>query len=278
MYTNPTLKDEIILKKKYIEEKADVYSILNGLFDGALEREALEHSLRIEYPLSDQIAHSSSRNINIQSTNAIDFKTLSDNLKHAWKYGRKNFSIPFNDTFLHELAYKIDPQAFETFGKGFRTPSLQRLKGGSVRPIDARITPPYPAKIPLSMDRFYGCLNKLYTQCPEDNKSNCFDIGAYIHLHLARIHPFDDANGRTARMLHNLYLRNLNSFPPIIIYEGERKDYTNRLENAIVGFQDREGEKSYGLFRDEISQQEKEFYDYMAGKLNMTLDRIIEKK
>jgi hypothetical protein len=83
-----------------------------------------------------------------------------------------------NNDFLIETAAKIDPEAFQR-RKGFR-------KVG-VRPLGSPVTPPYPAKLDLCMTRFFEQLGDLNKQEQEHS-----DIGSFIHLHLARIHPFED--------------------------------------------------------------------------------------
>ena len=52
---------------------------------------------------------------------------------------------------------------------------------------------------------------------------------AYFHAKFENIHPFADGNGRTGRLAMN-YLLVLNSHPPIIIHEEDRKGYYDALE------------------------------------------------
>ena len=56
---------------------------------------------------------------------------------------------------------------------------------------------------------------------------------AESHWHFLRIHPFDDGNGRTARLLANYALLR-RDLPPIVIRSGERDDYIGGLQNADV--------------------------------------------
>ncbi|MBR3596240.1 MAG: Fic family protein [Clostridia bacterium] len=52
---------------------------------------------------------------------------------------------------------------------------------------------------------------------------------AYFHAKFENIHPFADGNGRTGRLVMN-YLLVLNSHPPIVIHEEDRKSYYDALE------------------------------------------------
>jgi Fic family protein len=51
------------------------------------------------------------------------------------------------------------------------------------------------------------------------------------HLRLVSIHPFDDGNGRTARLLMNLLLLRAG-YPPLVIGPEERPAYLDALEKA----------------------------------------------
>jgi Fic family protein len=101
-------------------------------------------------------------------------------------------------------------------------------------------------------------------------------MGAWLHLQLARIHPFDDGNGRTARMIHNLYLGHAQ-LPPIVIRERDRKKYIEHLDEAVKGFKNRDGELIPVFTRISISDGERGYYDFMAKKLNESMDYILNK-
>lgn len=59
-------------------------------------------------------------------------------------------------------------------------------------------------------------------------------VGAIAHYNLVRIHPFDDGNGRGARMLMNMILLK-KQFPPAIIRMEQRRMYLAALEAADKG-------------------------------------------
>ena len=54
------------------------------------------------------------------------------------------------------------------------------------------------------------------------------------HYHLVRIHPFDDGNGRGARLLMNLILLKASFFPAVIRRE-QKRTYLETLEIADQG-------------------------------------------
>jgi Fic family protein len=55
------------------------------------------------------------------------------------------------------------------------------------------------------------------------------ELAAHAHYYIAWIHPFDDGNGRMARILMNMLLAR-NRYPFAIIRNVERKKYINMLD------------------------------------------------
>ena len=51
------------------------------------------------------------------------------------------------------------------------------------------------------------------------------------HLRLVSIHPFNDGNGRTARLLMNLLLIK-SGYPPLIVSPADRPDYIDAIEKS----------------------------------------------
>lgn len=59
-------------------------------------------------------------------------------------------------------------------------------------------------------------------------------VGAISHFNFVRIHPFDDGNGRGARILMNTILMK-KGYPPIVIKNENRQDYIESLIEADKG-------------------------------------------
>ncbi len=59
-------------------------------------------------------------------------------------------------------------------------------------------------------------------------------VGAIAHYNFVRIHPFDDGNGREARILMNLILM-MRGYPPAIIRNEQRRQYLEALSSADNG-------------------------------------------
>ena len=59
-------------------------------------------------------------------------------------------------------------------------------------------------------------------------------LAALMHYKLVRIHPFDDSNGRTTRLIMNFILMQ-NGYAPIVIESKKKDEYLAALNKADVG-------------------------------------------
>jgi len=156
-------------------------------------------------------------------------------------------SIEENDVLnLHAIILdRIDPE-----NAGFYRRSGVRISGTDY-------VPPNAAKVPEQMKEVYQVLN---------SRGEPLEIAAKIHHRFVDIHPFIDGNGRTARLLMNLYLMR-NGYPPIIIQRVERKKYidsiiSDRLQKSVVKFATfiaQALERSLDMYLDSLGTESKEY-------------------
>jgi excisionase family DNA binding protein len=129
---------------------------------------------------------------------------------------------------------------------------------GAVRISGTSYTPPNPVKVPALMQEVYALMN---TKGGEP-----IDTAARIHQRFVDIHPFIDGNGRTARLLLNMYLMR-NGYPPVIILRVERLKYIrtimqSRAENDILPFANfvaKAVERSLDIYLDSLGTSAKEY-------------------
>ena len=94
-----------------------------------------------------------------------------------------------------------------------------------VRTETGRHVFPSPAEIPALMSDFAAWLGTA-TDTPE--------TAFMAHRRLVDIHPFNDGNGRTARLLMNLVLIR-GGYPPVAVRPEDRLDYIRSLQQAQAG-------------------------------------------
>ena len=74
-----------------------------------------------------------------------------------------------------------------------------------------------PLQVPVQMAELIAWLQQ------QAHQYHPIAVASFLHYHLVRIHPFDDGNGRGARLLMNLFLIKKEFFPVVI--KNERKRY-----------------------------------------------------
>ncbi len=65
-------------------------------------------------------------------------------------------------------------------------------------------------------------------------ETNFVWLASVFHYKFIRIHPFDDGNGRMARILMNFILMQ-NGYPPVIIKSNQKDAYITALQKADIG-------------------------------------------
>lgn len=155
------------------------------------------------------------------------------NHKNALEFVFKNLqsNAEFDERLIKEINETINKNIKET--QGFR--KIQVFIQGSDH------IPPEPEKIPNLMNYFVYNYNN-------DNQE-IFEKIAKYHIEFEKIHPFEDGNGRTGRLLMNYELIK-NNLPPVVISKDDRVKYFEFLRN--------EDYKQFSIWLKELSNSEKE--------------------
>ncbi|MFV0539500.1 MAG: Fic family protein [Dysgonomonas sp.] len=109
-----------------------------------------------------------------------------------------------------------------------------------------------PQETPILMAE----LVKWYNEEVQKKEFSPIELAALLHYRYIRIHPFDDGNGRVARLLVN-YVLYANDLSPVIIKTAEKKEYLHALQQADTG-------------------DLQAFVDYMTKQLAWSLDISIK--
>lgn len=105
------------------------------------------------------------------------------------------------------------------------------LTGGIYRRVEVRISgakhkPPAPGEM-------YGQIKDFYADMRDKNIENTIELAAWTHAEFVKIHPFEDGNGRTSRMIMNYQLM-IAGFLPVSIAKENRLEYFEALEAYAV--------------------------------------------
>lgn len=103
-----------------------------------------------------------------------------------------------------------------------------RYRTGRVRIVGANFVPPNQMKVPDLMDNFVKFVNK------NPGKLDVVSLCTVLHHKFVWIHPFFDGNGRTGRLIMNLWLMK-HGYPPAVILKNDRKKYYDALNLANNG-------------------------------------------
>ncbi|MDI9358333.1 MAG: Fic family protein [Phycisphaerales bacterium] len=103
-------------------------------------------------------------------------------------------------------------------------PNLVRLPNGNLFEYSS------PIDTPIKM----GELIQWFNEACDKQEWHPVVLAALLHYHIVCIHPFDDGNGRIARLLMN-YVLLKNNLPPVIIKTKDKKNYLHALNLADTG-------------------------------------------
>lgn len=116
--------------------------------------------------------------------------------------------------------------AFERhqFGGVYRSETTRVYKAGALHEILSPVVFPDPAKVLVLLKKFGAWLREA-----PPGPASAFEA----HYRLIAIHPFEDGNGRVARLLMNLLLIR-GGYPPVPMRRKIRKTYLNSLERSLL--------------------------------------------
>lgn len=173
----------------------------------------------------------------IQHGITVKGKPLKDHLeaknhKEALDFLYEMIEHNSNFTFSEHLVKELHSLIIQDIDKNI---------AGRYRNVDVFITgtehrPPTAIEVPFKMRELINWAKKNY------KKMYIVEFAAIFHHKFVHIHPFQDGNGRTGRLLMNIFLMRYG-FPLAIIQKNDRKKYYRVLEMA-----DNENYKSLVLF------------------------------
>jgi Fic family protein len=188
------------------------------------------------------------------------FEVTGHNEAINWVIEVVNGDRPLTESFIRELhtlllkeSYEVD--AVTPDGK----PTKKRIKVGSYKSspnhVQTKTGEMFYFATPEETPSKMADLMAWYNEKIEEDNVNPILLASEFHYKFIRIHPFDDGNGRTARILMNFILMKFG-YPPVIIKTEDKANYFAALQLADAG--SLEG-----------------FIEYIAKNLNHSLDIMI---
>ncbi|MBP6181809.1 Fic family protein [Flavobacterium sp.] len=167
------------------------------------------------------------------------FEITGHNEAINWVVDVVKGDYPLNENFIRELhtlllkePYEVD--AITADGK----PTKKRINVGRYKTSPNHVKTKTgeifyfatPEETPSKMTD----LINWYREKSEQKDVNPIFLAAEFHYKFIRIHPFDDGNGRTARILMNFILMKFD-YPPVIIKTEDKASYFAALQLADAG-------------------------------------------
>ena len=127
-----------------------------------------------------------------------DYTKKIDDLYNAYLYAQNN---PINENNLNEVHTLLSKNIVATHFQGKLRNSNMYIATDDGR-IEYVAISPYELK--AEMNKFYEDLQLLLQQ--KMSTEEVFYYAAYLHLVFVKIHPWNDGNGRTARLLEKWFI------------------------------------------------------------------------
>ncbi|HIH09490.1 MAG TPA: Fic family protein [Candidatus Diapherotrites archaeon] len=155
------------------------------------------------------------------SENIAPNKPLEDVLEAKAAQKTLKFAKEYNGEFTQEFIQQIHEMYFKDTKP--RIAGKYKTHQNLVRGSHFETTPPH--LVITDMKNYH----KEHQQ--QKNELHPLELAAWAHWKLVRIHPFQDGNGRTARIIMN-YILHSNGYAMIDIKTKEKQQYFNALEKC----------------------------------------------
>ncbi len=178
---------------------------------------------------------------------------------------------PLTESFiriLHQTMLREDYTVYRQLPGGVNTSYVVHAGCYKTRP-NSVITPTgerFEYASPEETPALMADLIQWYNQAEADGKLTPVELAALFHYRYIRIHPFEDGNGRIARLLMN-YILLRHGYPMIVIRSKNKKTYLEALGKADknVGPVPSDGANA-------TLEQAQDFVNYITKQVEQTLE------
>ena len=159
----------------------------------------------------------------------IKGKNLQEHLEAKNHEEAMNFLFEVVDSKMRlTLSHHLIRQLHQLVVKDTESKIAGTYRNTDVQILGSKHRPPPGYQVQEQMTKFLEWMT--------ENKSNYHpaEFAALAHHRFVAIHPFEDGNGRTGRLLMNLLLMR-SGYPIAIIQKNDRTKYYNALDDADAG-------------------------------------------
>ncbi len=152
-----------------------------------------------------------------------------------------NEKLPLTETFicqLHHTLLRKDYTVHTTLPGGLPSSNVVHAGSYKTRPnsVITRYGDRFEYASPEETPALMNDLVNWYNEAENSGKYTPAELAALFHYRYIRIHPFEDGNGRIARLMVN-YILSRHEWPMIVVRNRDKKAYLEALHHSdlIVG-------------------------------------------
>lgn len=150
----------------------------------------------------------------------LEAKDHHEALNYLYDLVEHNKKHTFSGALVRSLQQLVVRETEPKFAGSYRTGNVA-ITGSSHKPPEAH-------EVSQLMSELVSWVTV------NQKKLHPVELSAITHHKMVSIHPFDDGNGRTARLVMNLFLMRAG-YPLVVILKNDRKKYYDALEQADKG-------------------------------------------
>ncbi len=242
----------IILLNDLIEEKDNKYR--KGIY-GYTQRALAYNSNKIEGSTltENQTASLFENGVIDASEEYYRAKDIEEMNGHflMFNYMLSTIDDPLTQELIKKFHYELKSGVFEDRANGYAIGDYKK----KANMVGNRRTA-LPAEIPEKMNELLNWYN---------NQDLTLEVLAEFHLRYESIHPFQDGNGRTGRLI--IFRECLkNNISPLIIHDKNRRQYMKAFDEYSINGNKKEMINLFKLEQEAYELETKYFYDNNLGE------------
>jgi Fic family protein len=150
----------------------------------------------------------------------LEAKDHHEAIEYLYDLVEHNKKHTFSSALIRQLQQLVVKETDPKFAGFYRVGNVG-ITGSSHKPPEAHEVPHLMSELVLWVTA-------------NTKKLHPVELAAIVHHKLVHIHPFNDGNGRTARLVMNVLLMRVG-YPLAVILKNDRKKYYDTLEQADKG-------------------------------------------